>query len=68
MPHGDVQGDAVHPHRQVFGDPDNATVENRFYDLDKFTATVSFQAWESRLTASLGTKPGDGPDSQGGDQ
>ena len=56
------------PFRQVFGDPDNATVENRFYDLDKFTATVSFQAWESRLTASLGTKPGDGPDSQGGDQ
>ena len=33
------------PYRQVFGDPDNVE-GTRFYDLDKFKATISLQDWK----------------------
>lgn len=48
------------PYRQVFGDPANANVSDRFYDLDKFNVTISFQQWENHLTVVLGSTAGPG--------
>jgi len=41
------------PYRQVFGDPDNVE-GTKFYDLDKFKATISLQDWKITIAASIG--------------
>jgi hypothetical protein len=40
------------PFRQVFGDPDN-TEGVRFFDLDKFRATISLETWKTTVIAQL---------------
>jgi hypothetical protein len=41
------------PYRQVFGDPDNVE-GTKFYDLDKFKATISLQEWKITVAANIG--------------
>jgi hypothetical protein len=41
------------PYRQVFGDPDNVE-GTKFYDLDKFKATISLQDWKITVAANIG--------------
>ncbi len=40
------------PYRQVFGDPDDLEAI-KFFDLDQFHVTTTFQEWEVELTAQL---------------
>ncbi|MBA2385581.1 MAG: hypothetical protein H0V69_00660 [Acidimicrobiia bacterium] len=40
------------PYRQVFGDPDDLEAI-KFYDLDEFHVTTTFQSWEAVVTAQL---------------
>jgi hypothetical protein len=40
------------PYRQVFGDPKN-TEGKKFYDLDKFKATISLVTWKSTVAENL---------------
>jgi hypothetical protein len=41
------------PYRQVFGDPDD-TVGQKFYEFDKFVATVAMPKWKDQVRLDLG--------------
>lgn len=46
------------PYRQVFGDPD-AAAATKFYDLDEFHVTTTFQKWQAELETQLEFHLGD---------
>lgn len=44
------------PYRQVFGDPEGGA-DTRFYQLDRFVATVAMTQWKQTMIDHLGTAP-----------
>ncbi len=42
------------PYRQVFGDPDNRE-SLKFYNLDRFKATISLVSWKDTISANVNT-------------